>query len=462
MQSKSYRTVSFWHDSLPEGEPVPRPALEGSQEADIVIVGAGYTGLWSAYYLSELDPSLSIAVVEAEVAGFGASGRNGGWVSGEFSMNRSRFLRRFGPHGVAAQMRAIWSSIDEIARVAEQEGIDCHFAKGGSVNLATSSAQLERMRHELLELREIGFGEDDFQLLDAAETRMRVRSDKALAAVFTPHCAAVHPGRLARGLAEVVERRGVRIFEQSRAEVITPGLVKTGRGSVRAGTVLRCLEAFNALMPDSARRLAPIYSLMIATEPLPEEVWETIGLAQRETFHDGRHLIIYGQRTADDRFAFGGRGAPYHFGSAVRPEFERAPETHAAIAGTLRWLFPQIGDVGITHTWGGAVGMPRDWTSSVTFDPVTRIGAAGGYVGAGVTPSNLAGRTLADLVLGHSTERTRLPWVGHVSPQWEPEPLRWIGINLGRSLAPLADDREFRTGRQSAVAGRLLGLLTGH
>jgi glycine/D-amino acid oxidase-like deaminating enzyme len=461
-RAPGYRPVSFWHDSLPEGDPARRPPLVGPTEADVVIVGAGYTGLWAAYYLTELDPGLSIAMVEAEIAGFGASGRNGGWASGEFSMNTARMAVTAGTHGVVAQYRAVWDAIDEIGRVSAAEGIDCHYAKGGSINLATSPPQLERMKHEVTEWRALGFGDEHVRLLDAVETRMRVRSDKAIASVYTPHCASIHPARLARGLAEVVERRGVRIFEGSRATEIGPGLVRTAEGSVKAGTVLRCLEAFNSQMPGTGRWLAPVYSLMIATEPLPEAVWDDIGLAERETFHDGRNLVIYGQRTADNRFAFGGRGAPYHFGSAMKPEFDRDPDTHRSISEALRWLFPAVADARITHTWGGAVGVPRDWTSSVSFDAETRVGRAGGYVGAGVTPSNLAGRTLADLVLGHDTERTRLPWVGHQSPQWEPEPLRFIGINLGRALAPMADEREFRTGRRSQVAGRLLSLLTGH
>lgn len=462
MAMASYRPVSLWHDSLPEGDPVRRPPLVGATEADVAIVGAGYTGLWAAYYLTELHPGLSIAMVEAEIAGFGASGRNGGWASGEFSMRPDRVAAAAGTGAVVAQYRAVWDAIDEIGRVSAAEGIDCHFAKGGSIDLATSQAQLDRMKRELTEQRALGFGDEHFRWLDAVETRMKVRSDKAMASVYTPHCAALHPARLARGLAEVVERRGVKIFEGSRADTVGTGMVHTSQGSVKAGTVLRCLEAFDSQMPDSDRWLVPVYSLMIATEPLSDAVWDDIGLARRETFHDGRNLVIYGQRTADNRFAFGGRGAPYHFGSTMKPEFERDPDTHRSISETLRWLFPAVADARITHTWGGAVGMPRDWSSSISFDAETRVGRAGGYVGAGVAPSNLAGRTLADLALGHATERTRLPWVGHRSPRWEPEPLRFIGINLGRALAPLADKREFKSGRRSQVAGRLLGLLTGH
>ena len=457
-----YRTISLWHDTLPEGDPAPRSPLDGSIDVDVAIVGAGYTGLWSAYYLTELQPDLRVAVIEADIAGYGASGRNGGWVSGEFSMQRDRFEARHGREAVAATFRAVFASIDEIGRVAEAEGIDCHFAKGGSIDLATSPPQLERLRSVVAREGRLGFGEDDFRLLDEDETRDRVRTERAIGSLFTPHCAVVHPARLVRGLAEAVERRGVAIYERTRAVSVAPGIVHTDRGDVGADAVLSCLEAFQARMPGSRRAVAPVYSLMIATAPLEDRVWDDIGLENRETFHDDRHLVIYGQRTADGRFAFGGRGAPYHFGSSIRPEHEQDPATHRAIDRVLRWLFDRIGDVPVTHTWGGAVAVPRDWTSSVSFDPGTRIGRAGGYVGAGVTPSHLAGRTLADLVLGRDTARTHLPWVGHRSPRWEPEPLRWAGINLGRSLAPAVDSVEFRTGRPSRVAGGLLELLTGH
>jgi glycine/D-amino acid oxidase-like deaminating enzyme len=206
--------------------------------------------------------------------------------------------------------------------------------------------------------------------------------------------------------------------------------------------------------------VAPVYSLMIATAPLPDAVWQEIGLADRPTFGDLRHLIIYGQRTADGRLAFGGRGAPYHLGSAVRPSFDRAPAVFAALRHTLAELFPVLGDVPVTHSWGGPIGIPRDWCASVGVDAATGLAWAGGYVGDGVATTNLAGRTLADLITGRKTEITRLPWVGHRSPRWEPEPLRWLGMNAGLQAMSYADKREVRTGRPSRAAafmGRFLG-----
>ena len=207
--------------------------------------------------------------------------------------------------------------------------------------------------------------------------------------------------------------------------------------------------------------MLPLYSLMVATEPLPAEVWERIGLAERETFSDGRHLLIYGQRTADDRFAFGGRGAPYHFGSAITDAYDRDRRVAEELAAVLRQLFPALTDAAIDHHWGGPLGVPRDWAASVTFDRSRGIGTAGGYVGDGVSTTNLAGRTLADLVLGHDTERVRLPWVGHRSRDWEPEPLRWIGVNTGRVLAATLDRRETRRRRPSPLLEGLFDRVTG-
>jgi glycine/D-amino acid oxidase-like deaminating enzyme len=204
----------------------------------------------------------------------------------------------------------------------------------------------------------------------------------------------------------------------------------------------------------------PMYSLLIATEPLPAATWERIGWAGRETVTDGRHLLVYAQRTADDRIAFGGRGAPYHWGSAIRSRYDRHPPVFGALRRALHDLLPETRHAAITHRWGGPLGVPRDWQPSVGHDPATGLGWAGGYVGDGVGTANLAGRTLADLILRRRTDVTRLPWVNHVSPRWEPEPLRWLGINASLRLAASTDRAEARDGAP-ALRTRLLGRLTG-
>ena len=316
-----------------------------------------------------------------------------------------------------AMQRAMHATVDEVGAVAAAEGIDCHWAKGGTVMLARSPAQLERAKTEVDEAREFGFGDEDLRLLGPAEAGELAGATGVLGGTYTPHCAAIHPARLARGLVEAVRRAGVTVYERTPVLRIEPGQLVTASGTVRARHVVRATEGYTPGLPGYRRAVAPVYSLMIATEPLPPAVWDEIGLTGRPTFGDLRHLIIYGQRTADGRFAFGGRGAPYHLGSSVRPSYDQVPAVFAALRRTLGELFPAVGDVRVTHHWGGPIGVPRDWCASVGLDPSTGIGWAGGYVGDGVSTTNLAGRTLADLITGTDSELTRLPWVGHRSPR---------------------------------------------
>jgi glycine/D-amino acid oxidase-like deaminating enzyme len=411
---------SFWLDSL--GGITRRPPLPGDREADVAIVGGGYTGLWTAYYLAQAAPHLSIVVLEAEYCGFGASGRNGGWASGLFPVSEEKLTRRYGAAGAAAMHAALAGAVDEVGRAAEAEGIDCHYAKGGTISLVRSPAQLRRVR-------------DEEGFLGPDEARAICGATGVLGGVYSQDCAALHPARLVRGLAEAVERLGVTVHEGTRAQRIARGLVVTDHGTVRAGTVVRALEGYTARLAGHRRAIAPVYSLMIATEPLPAADWERIGLARRETFTDERHMIIYGQRTADDRLAFGGRGAPYHFGSRIEPGYDQVPSVFERLRETLGEMFgirPRI-----AHRWGGPLGIPRDWMPSVGV--TDGLAWAGGYVGDGVAAANLAGRTLADLIAGRTSDLISLPWVGHRSRRWEPEPLRWLGINAALRATSVLD-----------------------
>ena len=454
-----YRRLSLWWDGLP-GDLSVRPPLTGDLDVDVAVVGGGLTGLWTAYYLNRADPGLRIAVLERDVVGFGASGRNGGWCSALFSVPEETLDKSSGPGAGRAQRMAMQETVREVGRVVEEEGIACGYRRGGTVVLARTPAQLARTHREIGEARGRGVGEDDLRFLSAVEARSRVGATDVLGATYTPHCAAVDPARLVRGLAEVVERRGVTLFEQTEVKAIAPGTVSTARGTVRAGTVVRATEGYTRTLAGHGRDLAPVYSLMIATEPLSDEFWAEAGLAERETFADHRHLVIYGQRTEDGRLAFGGRGAPYHFGSTIRPEFDRDRHVHEALRRTLVELFPAVADAEITHAWGGPLGIARDWFSSVGIDGTTRLAWAGGYVGDGLSTTNLAGRTLRNLILGEDTALTALAWVNHRSKRWEPEPLRYVGINAGLHLAGAADRAEDRTGRSTWHAkalGRLVG-----
>ncbi len=446
-------------DTLPE-DLEPRPALASDIDVDIAIAGGGYTGLWTAYYLARSDPSLRIAVIEKDIAGFGASGRNGGWASAAFAADAGKLARSGGRDGAVALQRAMFDTVDEIGKVCSLEDVDAHYVKGGAITAATSPAQAVRLKKEVSEERSRGFGPEDYRWLDAGELGGRLRINGARGAVYTPHCAAVHPARLVRGLARAVEERGVTIYEGTTVLGLGDRRMSTDRGEVQAEVVVRALEGFTPRLAGHKRLLVPLYSLMIGTEPLPPSFWEEIGWGGRETLTDGRHLIFYAQRTADDRIAIGGRGAPYHFGSRVEERFDRDPAVFDALHRVLHALFPGVGGAAVTHRWGGPLALPRDWYSSVGLDRTSGHAWAGGYVGDGVSTANLAGRTLADLICGRDTELTRLPWVGHRSRRWEPEPLRWIGANLALRTMAGADAAEARTGRparRAALARKLIG-----
>jgi len=429
----------------------PRAPLPGDTDVDVAIIGGGLTGLWTAYYLTEIDPTLTIAVLEKEIAGFGASGRNGGWCSALFPASTSALERRHGLEQALAMRRAMIATVDEVGRVAASERIDCDFVKGGTVSFARGEVQLASARAEVASAA--SYGVDELRMSPAGAAQ------GSLASVVDPACARLHPAKLVRGLARVVEARGVRIFEQTTVTAWQTGRVDTNRGTVTAEHVVVALEGYGATAGQSKRRVLPLYSLMIATEPLSDATWDAIGIGHGQTFADYRHLIIYGQRTADNRFAFGGRGARYHWGSAISDSYDRVPRVFEHLRNALDELFPQAGGVRVSHTWGGPLGVPRDWHASVTF--ADGIATAVGYVGDGLSTTNLAGRTLADLITGRSSALTALPWVNHHSPDWEPEPLRFIGSNLGLAATGLADAEE-RLTRRSSIAARLTAPLTGH
>ena len=458
--SRSYDRLSFWHDTCP-GPLEPRPPLSGDADVDVAIVGGGYTGLWTAYYLLSIDPALRVMVIERDIVGFGASGRNGGWCVGELAAGPARHEAVAGNDGARRFLWELHGAVDEVGRVAAREGIDCHFAKGGAVRLARNQAHLARQREEVeLFCGSYGLTEDDMRMLSADEARSHLAATGVAGGMFFAHVAALHPARLVRGLGAAVERLGGVVVEGTAAIAIEPGRVLTDRGIVTAEVSVRALEGYTATLAGHRRRLAPLYSLMVATEPIDDALWESIGLARRQTFTDGRHMVVYGQRTADGRIAFGGRGAPYNFGSRIAGAVEQRSRTHDRIAKTLIELLPMLSDVAITHRWGGVLGVPRDWFPSVGFDRESGMAWGGGYVGEGVAAANLAGRTLAELITGTDSPRVELPWVGHQSRRWEPEPLRWLGINGALRVMAIADRSEAITQRRSRLAQLMARVLS--
>ncbi|HET6672500.1 MAG TPA: FAD-dependent oxidoreductase [Agromyces sp.] len=467
----TYRRASFWLDDLVgsgRDDLAPRAPLTADARFDVCLVGGGLTALWTAYSLAKSDPTLKIAVIEREIAGFGASGRNGGWCSALFPRSAGSLERDHGFEAAVAMRRAMVDTVDEVGRVARLEGIDCDFEQGGTLVFARSDVQRDAARADVAEARRFGVDRPEYWDERTVAERFAVTGldDASVGAFFDPSCARVHPAKLVRGLANVVESLGVSVFERTEVIDWTAGRVRFrtvdggAEGVITARHVIIALEGYGPQRPRVRRRILPLYSLMIATAPLPDEVWREIGIEHGQTFSDYRHLLVYGQRTADNRIAFGGRGARYHWGSVVDPAFERVDEVFEHLHDALHDLFPALPPTRITHRWGGPLGVARDWHATASYNPKTGVGFAGGYVGDGLSTTNLAGRTLADLVLGRDTELTRLPWANHRSPLWEPEPLRFAGANLGLLGMRFADLEERVTKRPSLTA-RLIAPLIG-
>ncbi len=432
-----YRARSLWLDGYP-GSLAPRDPLPGDIDCDAVIVGAGMTGLWTAYYLKSLQPDMRVVVVEREIAGYGPSGRNGGWVSAGVAGS----ARAYGlPENGEKMLRAnavTEEAVDEIGRVVDAENIECGFSKQGSIMVATSEPQRARLAE---------FGER--HVIDAAEAARHINIPGTLGASYSPAGARIDPARLVRGLADACERLGVTIYEHTAALELGRGHVRCAGGTVRADVVIGATESYTTQFAPERMRYLPLYSLMIATEPLPDSLFDELNWRDGLLVGDVHYLFFYAQRTMDNRIAIGGRGAPYELKRPISEENERSEAVKERLLKAMRRAFPPAADAAITHHWGGPLAVPRDWSMSVAFDRSRGYGRAGGYTGHGVAATNVSGRTLADLVLQRDTELVTMPWVGHRSRRWEPEPLRFLASRAMVRLLHDADLAEDATGKPS-------------
>lgn len=445
----------LWWDGV---TPPPRSSLPGNLDVDVAIIGAGYSGLWTALALKQRDPKLRIAIVESRHVRFGASGRNGGWASALYPLSFESVRRQHGERRARALTDATQGAVRDLGLSLAELGISADYSYGGTFTVARNKAQKMRLQQTFATAHE----RDDLRWLEGADLTRAINVTGGIAALYNPHCARVQPAKLVTGLAAAVERLGIPIFERTRVERIDPAQGQqrpravTTHGEVTADVIVRATEGYTPQLPGLRRRVVPIYSLMISTQPQSDAFFERAGLADNETFADERHLIVYGQRTADNRLAFGGRGAPYHFGSTVDDGFDANKKVASLLWNTLLELFPFL-EGSPTHHWGGPLAFPRDGSPFVNFDESTGLAELGGYTGDGVTMSFLAGYTMADLICRDETERTDLPFVNHPARRWETEPFRWLGVNAGLTLAKHSDAVETRD--KSSRASRLLARL---
>lgn len=416
--------------------------MVGDREADVCIVGAGLTGLWTAWWLCQVMPALSVIVVDAQRVGFGASGRNLGWLSGKPVGDKRRFAAQTGGmDGAIALRRACIDAVTEIPNLMRQYGIDIDAVRSGYLQIARSIVELERIRTTLRDRDFWQLTEDDLRFVDRAEILARVNVEGALGGIFSPHCARVQPAKLATGLARLIEKLGTEILEMTPVTRIRPHVVETASGIIHAKIILRATEAYSCRLPGLRRSIIPMRSNAIATEPLTQEQWERIGWRGAEGIYGGANLPFFASQTADGRIVVAGRGFPYRFASRGDDDGLVDRSVISQLQASLRSIFPTL-DLTVAHAWCGVYGTTRDWTPSVSYDGSTGLGHAGGYAGQGLAASYLAGRTLADLVAGKTTEWTRLPWTNRVSPQWEIEPVRYVGACTAYALYKAADALE--------------------
>ncbi|WP_285429686.1 FAD-dependent oxidoreductase [Pseudomonas sp. fls2-241-R2A-110] len=428
----AWRTISLWMDQLDEPL-LARPALERDLDVDVAIIGAGYTGLWTAYYLKRQAPSLEIAIVEAQTAGFGASGRNGGWLMGNL-LGEDRLLAELPAEQRRASFNLLHNIPDEVEIVIEREGIDCDYLKGGVLYCAARYPEQEvSLRLYLDKLYSQGLTESDYRWLSPEQLAQQIRVAKPYGGIYAPHVATIHPAKLVRGLARTVERMGVKIYENSAVTQWQSGSLRTDKAQVRSRWIVPAVEGYATTLPPLGRYQLPVQSLMVATEPLSAATWDEIGLSRGQAFSESSRQVTYGQRTADNRLVFGARGG-YQFAGKLRHDFNLTTHEVDLRRYLFSELFPQLKNVRITHAWGGNLGMSRHFKPHMLCDHASGIALSGGYGGEGVGASNLGGRTLADLILQRDTELVRQPWVvpqGRLETlrTWEPEPCRWLGYN---------------------------------
>ena len=428
---------SLWRN---QGSITARDCVKAANSFDVAIIGGGFSGLWSAYHLKQLQPSLKIAIFEQKYVGYGASGRNGGWASAEYPTSNSRLIKEHGVQTYNNLRKSLIESIDEIGQIAKSNAWQIEYAKGGALVFATNKAQLTRISSEIDD-------EHKFLTKDQASELLNVANIKG--GIYTPHCAALNPFNLTQSLAKYLESNGVKIFEESKVEEISDKALLVNGHRIGCQISIRATEAFTA-RKWIANQQIPIYSLMIATERLPSEILTQIRNSQRATFQEACNLITYAQITGDNRLAIGGRGSRYKLFSHLSERSETDVRMHSALEKRAVKWFPQLQSVNFEYRWGGPIALTRRWQSYLNYNPITGQAAIGGYVGDGVTLSYLVAKTLAQIIDGQKIPD--LPFVNQRIGRWEPEPIRYLAVNAGFKATVVADFEERITGRPSLIA----------
>ena len=434
--AEDFTQKSFWLSSRPYQ---PGPSLPGSTKADVVIIGGGFTGLSTAYYLRRARSDLRVIVLESEVVGYGASGRNGGFAMTLFGLTLGATAIRFGRERAAEAHRYMLSAVDHVGEMVRSLDIDCDYERTGLLVVATSRAWEKRLQKEVKLAHSLGL--EDLEYWDGTKTRAAVDSSSYLGAKYESACALINPAKFAWGLKRAAERAGVEVFERTPVSSVNINgkvVVKTPKGDIETGKVVFATNAFSSLFPQLKSKAFPVYTYIALTEPLDEERLEPIGWRGRQGIEDGRNLVHYYRLTADNRLLMGGGDALYYYNGY--PGEDRHEQTFRDLEVYVSQLFPSLRGVRFTHHWGGPVSVPLDMAPALGYLGKDRRAVYSlGCVGHGVALTNMNGKILRDLVLEQDTELTRLFFVNRSTLPLPPEPLRFLAGTILRTGMRLHD-----------------------
>ncbi|WP_042390412.1 NAD(P)/FAD-dependent oxidoreductase, partial [Streptacidiphilus melanogenes] len=421
-------------------KPEPEPALVGDTHCDLLVVGGGYTGLWTALIAKERDPSLDVVLLEGKEVGWAASGRNGGFCAASLTHGFFNGLERW-PNELRTLERLGRENLDEIEAAVKRYDIDCDWERTGELDVATEPHQVDELREGAEQMREYGV---ESEFLDADAVRAEVNSPTFLAGLWhRDDVAMVHPAKLAWGLKRACKDLGVRVFEHSPATDLAPkgeGMAaKTPYGRVFARHVALGTNIFPSLVKRVRPFLAPVYDYALMTEPLTEEQLASIGWKNRQGLGDSNNQFHYFRISADNRILWGGYDAVYHYGSKVRDEYDHRPETYVKLAEHFFAAFPQLEGLKFSHAWGGAIDTCSRFSAFFGTAHKGRVSYALGYTGLGVGATRFGAEVMLDLLAGRQTERTELEMVKHKPLPFPPEPVKWMGIEMTRWSLDRAD-----------------------
>ncbi len=435
-----FASRSFWLEADPY---TAGPPLAGDVSVDVAVIGGGFTGLWTAHFLLQAQPSLKVAIIEREVVGYGASGRNGGFAMTLLSRSLSDLVQGFGAEAARAAHDAVARSVDAIGQFSATYGVPCDYAKNGFIGVATDESQVPRIEADRRAAEQLGI--EDIRYVAGDELRREIQSPLYRCGLEEKTCALVNPAKLVRGMARVVRQQSGIIFEDTAVLGIqaTGNSVdaRTARGTVHADKLVLATNAYSVQFPEFRRLLIPLYSYIVLTEPLNEGQWASVGWSGQQGLEDKRTYIHYFRPTADGRILMGGEDAPYYYGSATGVRYDRNPHVFRLLQRDLQTIYPQLKGIRFTHQWGGPVAVTSRFVPTFGTLQGGRVHFGFGYSGHGVAPSHLGGQILCDLVLERQSPLTELCFVRATAIPFPGEPLRYLAVNLARRSL-LAQDRK--------------------